>query len=71
MPPQDAEILLVSLGSVNPRFDFTNGTKISVMNLMNTTIHTHSSLRILGLLLLPVPFFKPYFGFVPLIPLSA
>lgn len=53
MPPQDVQTSLVSLESVNPRFDFTNGTKINVIKLMNTTVHTHSFLRILELLLLP------------------
>ena len=52
MPPQDVQTSLVSLESVNPRFDFTNGTKINVIKLMNTTVHTHSFLRILELLLL-------------------
>lgn len=57
MPPLDVQTSLVSLGSVNPQFDFTNGTKINVIKLMNTTIHTHSSLRILELLLVPGFFF--------------
>lgn len=57
MPPQDVQTSLVSLESVNPRFDFTNGTKINIIKLMNTTVHTHSFLRILELLLLPFFFF--------------
>lgn len=44
MPPQDVQTSLVSGVSFNPRFDFTNGTKINIIKLMNTTVHTHSSL---------------------------